>query len=377
MNEPELRTLLAAVQRGELSIDDALSELRRDPVPASAPPRALGSVTLKPPSPVSSSKPPKLSLEALEFSRIRALSEIFASSDEAIMTGIGDDGAVLRPPTGPLVLSVDVAVEGVHFQRAYLSFAEIGARSMSAAVSDLAAMGARPLAALCSLVAPSHLVHEDFMALHVGIAQAARDYKCPVVGGNLAGGDQLSLSTTVVGVLTGRGLYRNGARAGDNIYVTGPLGSAALGLKLLRLEAAMQAQGPAYIQAWRAPRARVAQGMALSSLATSAIDISDGTLADLGHICEASALGAVIEAGRLPLAAGMADIARSLGADPLELALNGGEDYELIYTLQPGAADPCGGTCIGHMLDAPGPVQVVNAQGKPLSIRPRGFQHFS
>lgn len=375
MNEPELRILLAAVQRGELSIDHALSELRTDPVPASAPPRALHSVTLKPPSPVSGSKPPKASPESLEFSRVRALGEIFASSDEAIMTGIGDDAAVLRPQAGPLVLSVDVAVEGVHFQRAYLSFAEIGARAMSAAVSDLAAMGARPLAALCSLVAPAHLVHEDFMALHVGIAQAARDYKCPVVGGNLAGGDQLSLSTTVVGVLTGRGLYRHGARPGDEIHVTGPLGSAALGLKLLQLEAA--AQGPAYVQAWRAPRARVAQGLALSNAATAAIDVSDGALADLAHICEASALGAVIEAGRVPLAAGMADVARSIGVDPLELALNGGEDYELIYTLPPGAADPCSGTRIGHMLDAPGAVQVVNDQGKPLSIRPRGFQHFT
>src|ERR1700712_2189836 len=110
MNEPELRTLLAGVQRGELSINDALSQLRSDPVPASGPPRALGSVTFKPPHPsVSSSRPPKSSPEAQEFARIRALSEIFASNDEAIMTGIGDDAAVLSPPTDPLVLSVDVA----------------------------------------------------------------------------------------------------------------------------------------------------------------------------------------------------------------------------------------------------------------------------
>lgn len=312
-------------------------------------------------------------MDADEFARIAELAKLFAGQHEAVQLGIGDDAAVLRPQAQPLVLSVDVAVESVHFDRSYLSWEQIGARAMTAAVSDLAAMGAKPLAALCSLVAPP-LAAEDFRALHAGVAAAARDYACPVIGGNLASGAQLSLSTTVIGTLQGPGLYRSGARAGDHIYVSGPLGSAALGLALLQLSAADR--GPSFVEAWRAPRARIPQGLALSGVATSAIDISDGALADLGHICASSQLGAVIEAQLLPLAPGMAELARSLGKDPLELALTGGEDYELIYTLPPTAADPCGGTRIGTMQTNPGPVQVIDAQGAPLTLRSTGFQHF-
>jgi thiamine-monophosphate kinase len=312
--------------------------------------------------------------EGQEFTRIRKLAQLFASDAEAVQLGIGDDAAVLHPQVKPLVLSVDVAVEGVHFDRAFLSWAQVGARAMTAAVSDLAAMGARPLAALCSLVAPA-LADHDFLALHAGIAQAARDYACPVVGGNLASGAQLSLSTTVIGTLEGPGLYRSGARAGDEIYVTGPLGSAALGLKLLQLLAA-PAEGASFVEAWRGPRARVEQGLALSGTASSAIDVSDGALADLGHICEASQLSAIIEAERIPLAPGMSELAYHLGLDPLQLALTGGEDYELIYTLPPGAADPCAGTRIGRMINAPGSVQVVDAHGQQLELSTRGYQHF-
>ena len=354
MDEVALRELMAAIQRGELSVDGALA-------------RFYGGADRR-----------VTAAEAVhggdEFARIREIAKLFASDSKAVQTGIGDDAAVLAPQAQPLVLSVDVAVENVHFDRTYLSWAQVGARAMTAAVSDLAAMGARPLAALCSLVAPA-LSGDDFLALHAGIAQAARDYACPVIGGNLASGAQLSLSTTVIGTLPGPGLYRNGARAGDEIYVTGPLGSAALGLKLLQLSAAAP-EGAAFVDAWRAPRARVEQGLLLSGVASSAVDVSDGALADLGHICEASQLGAIIEAARVPLAPGMADLARELDADPLQLALTGGEDYELIYTLPPGAADPAGGTRIGHMLDTPGSVQVIDAQDQAIELSTRGYRHF-
>lgn len=354
MNEVELRELIAAIQGGELSVDAALGRLG-----GSAGRRIAAADAVQ---------------EGQEFARIREIAKLFASDSEAVQLGIGDDAAVLRPQAQPLVVSVDVAVEGVHFDRAFLSWAQVGARAMTAAVSDLAAMAARPLAAVCSLVAPA-LSGDDFLALHAGIAQAARDYACPVIGGNLASGTQLSLSTTVLGTLQGPGLYRSGARAGDEIYVTGPLGSAALGLKLLQLLAATP-EGAPFVDAWRAPRARVEQGLALSGVATSAIDVSDGALADLGHICEASQLGAVIEAAHIPLAPGMADLSHRLGLQPLQLALAGGEDYELIYTLPPGAADPCGGTRIGHMLNTEGVVQVIDAHGQPLELGARGYQHF-
>jgi thiamine-monophosphate kinase len=347
MEEAELRALLAAVSRGEMSVEAGMGKLAAGPQPAAAADN--------------------------EFARIAQLGQLFAGEHPGVQLGIGDDAAVLHPQAQPLVLSVDVAVEDVHFARAYASWAEIGARAMTAAVSDLAAMGARPLAALSSLVAPA-LASADFAALHEGIAQAARDYACPVIGGNLASGAQLSLSTTVIGTLEGPGLYRTGAQAGDQIYVSGPLGSAALGLKILQLGAA--GRGVQFVAAWQTPRARVQQGLALSGVASAAIDVSDGALADLGHICEASQLGAVLEAAQVPLAPGMVELAHSLGLEPLQLALAGGEDYELIYTLPSGVTDPCGGTRIGHMLDTPGPVRVLGTNGHELSLSFAGWQHF-
>lgn len=354
MDEVELRELITGIQGGELSVEAALSRLQRGGVQRAASGEAGNAGD--------------------EFARIREIAKLFASDSQAVQLGIGDDAAVLRPQAQPLVLSVDVAVEGVHFDRAYLSWAQVGARAMTAAVSDLAAMGARPLAALCSLVAPP-LSGDDFLALHAGIAQAAREYACPVIGGNLASGAQLSLSTTVIGTLPGPGLYRGGARAGDEVYVTGPLGSAALGLKVLQLLAASPEAAP-FVDAWRTPRARVEQGLLLSGTASSAVDVSDGALADLGHICEASGLGAIVEAELVPMAPGMVELARSLQVEPLQLALAGGEDYELIYTLSPGAADPVRGVRIGRMVGDAGGVRVIDGGGEVVEVGSRGFQHF-
>jgi thiamine-monophosphate kinase len=309
-----------------------------------------------------------------EFDRIRALTQCFALQSTAVQLGIGDDAAVLRPQPHPTVLSVDVAVQGIHFEPRFASYREIGARAFTAAVSDLGAMGSTPLGALCSLIVPSDLSRSDFDALNAGLAEAAAHYACPVIGGNLSSGSTLSITTTVVGKLEGPGLYRAGARAGDSVYVTGALGSAALGLRLLQLGAA--ARGPGFVAAFRAPHARIAQGQKLAGVATSAVDVSDGALQDLGHICEASQLGAQLEAARLPLAEGMAELALAIGEDPVKLALLGGDDYELIYTLPAGATDPCGGTCIGRMLSAAGVVSVLDERGQPMALGGRGYRHF-
>lgn len=309
-----------------------------------------------------------------EFERIRMLSQLFHLPSAGVQLGIGDDAAVLRAHPHETALSVDVAVQGIHFEPRFASYPEIGARAFTTAISDLAAMGSTPLGALCSLIVPGELERASFDALNAGIAEAAARYACPVIGGNLSSGSVLSITTTVVGKLERPGLYRAGAKAGDLIYVTGPVGSAALGLRLLQLGAA--ARGPSFVQAFRAPVARIAQGQKLAGVATSALDISDGALQDLGHICEASRLGAQLRAASLPLAPGMQDLARELGEDPLRLALEGGDDYELVYTLPPGTADPCGGHCIGKMLSAPGPVQVLDERAQAISLNGQGYRHF-
>jgi thiamine-monophosphate kinase len=310
-----------------------------------------------------------------EFERIARLRQRFAGAHPHVVLGIGDDAAVLRSEASDLVLSVDSAVEGVHFERAFGSWRVLAARAFGAALSDLAAMGAIPRAALSSLIVPAAFEASAFDELNAGLAEAAADYACPIVGGNLAAGRELSLTTTVIGALEGPGLTRSAARAGDAIYVTGSLGGAALGLRLLQLGAAER--GPVFVERWQRPRARIPEGRRLRAVAHAAIDVSDGALQDLGHICEASGLAAALEVERLPLPAGLRELARELGQDALALALLGGEDYELIYTLPATAADPAGGTRIGRMLDVPGAPVLIDDAGKTVELPGHGYRHFA
>jgi thiamine-monophosphate kinase len=310
-----------------------------------------------------------------EFERIARLRTRFEGAENThVLVGIGDDAAVLASGTGNLVLSVDTAAEGVHFERHFAPWSVIGARAFSAALSDLAAMGATPRAALSSLIVPPAFPTAAFNELNVGLAEAARDYACPIIGGNLCAGQQLSLTTTVIGAVEGTGTLRSGARAGDLIYVTGALGSAALGLTLLQRSAAER--GPAFVTRWQRPRARIDAGRQLLGIASAMIDISDGALQDLGHICEESGLAAELEAERLPLDPGMRELAVELGLDPFALALLGGEDYELLFTLPAASAPPPLGTCIGRMTDQPGPPRVLAADGRVLTLDGHGYRHF-
>lgn len=311
-----------------------------------------------------------------EFERIAHLRARFAPRPElatSLLVGIGDDAAVLAKPDGNLALSVDAAVEGVHFRPEFADWAVLGGRAFVAALSDLAAMGAQPKAAVMGLIVTLTLDDAAFVELIRGYAEAADKYCCPVIGGNIARGTELSITTTVMGVLEGTGLTRAGARAGHDIYVTGTLGAAALGLHLL--ETRRPERGRAFVERWRKPVARIAEGASLARTATAAIDVSDGALQDLGHICDASGVGADLDAATIPMAPGFADLARGLGRDPLELALTGGEDYELIYTL-PGGSAPGPGTRIGRVVDRGSGVVVRDAKGDPVTLPFRGYRHF-
>ncbi|MET0386360.1 MAG: thiamine-phosphate kinase [Polyangiales bacterium] len=353
MRASELRELLSSVRDGSLSIDAALAQLGPGEQP-----------------------PPGAASSAGEFDRVAELSRLFAATGdaaEAVQLGIGDDAAILQPQAAPWVFSVDVAVEHVHFERRFASWEQIGGRAFTAAISDLAAMGARPLAALCSLILPAGFPDLDFSALNRGLAGSATRYACPVIGGNLSSGREVSITTTVIGLLQSRGLLRSGARPGDAVYVTGPLGSAALGLQLL-LRAETQ-RGASFIDAWRLPTARLDAGLLLAPWASAAVDVSDGALQDVGHIAAASSVAIELESARIPSAPGFTELTRELGLDPLTLALLGGEDYELIYTLPPHVAvGP--GTCIGRVLAGTPDVRVVDSQGDALSLLGRGYRHF-
>jgi len=357
MEDSELHAWLQDLQQGTISIDEAISQFQACCDSAS---ECIGHSQLN-------------ATRRNEFSRIAELTRLFELASDQLQFGIGDDAALLRPSPYPRVLSVDVSVEHTHFERSFGSLAQLAARAFSAALSDLAAMGATPVAALCSLVLPVELTELEFTQLNTGIAFAAAHYRCPVAGGNLSSGRELSVSTTVVGDQQRPPLLRSGAQPGDLIYVTGPLGAAALGLQLLvRGE---PERGARFVTAWRSPHARICEGRELAGRAHAAIDVSDGAVQDLGHVCRASGLTAELQAACIPVLEGFFELAHELGQDALSLALFGGEDYELIYTL---AADapPGPGTCIGRMRKGPSEVRVFDADGQLIALSDHGYRHF-
>ena len=235
---------------------------------------------------------------------------------------IGDDAAVVTGQAGPLLLATDLVVAGVHTDPEVCSEADLGFKALTVTVSDLAAMGARPRWALVSVAGPSDC---DPAAVSAGVAEAATILGCAVVGGDLSAGPVVTVSVAVVGVLeppppAGPGpLLRSGARAGDTLWLTGPLGASAAGLRLAHRGAGDHPVDPGPVTAYRRPRARLAEGEAARLAgATAAIDISDGLVADARHLAESSGVG--LE---------MAGIPASDGATADE-ALAGGEDYELL-----------------------------------------------
>jgi thiamine-monophosphate kinase len=309
-----------------------------------------------------------------EFERIARLRRLYERSSNAVMLGIGDDCAVLAPSDRPRVWTVDVAVSGVHFDLTFTSLEAAGYRAFMAAASDLAAMGARGVAALSSLVLPRELSDDELDRLAEGIARASDASSCPVVGGNLARGSELAITTSVLGECQGPVLRRDGARAGDFLYLTGPVGGAALGLVRLQKGLSIAEPDP-FTQAFLFPRARLDLSPLLAEHASSAIDVSDGLYADLTHLCQASGVRAELELSRVPTLPGFARHAEEVGLDASALMLGGGDDYEVLFTA-PRMLPEGLGTCIGKVSQGPGAVVVLDAQGQPLSLDQAGFDHF-
>lgn len=308
-----------------------------------------------------------------EFERIAQIQRVLSYASEDVQLGIGDDAAVLAPSALTQVWSVDAQVDGVHFRHDLLAPEDIGYRAIAAALSDLAAMGARPRAALMAWVVPSELPEATLLAIAAGAAQAQREYRCAIAGGNLARGTELTLTTTVLGETAGAPLARGGARPGDGVYVTGPLGGAALGLALL-LQRGPAAYPVDAVQRWRRPRAQVEAGLAIAHHATAAIDLSDGLLQDLGHLARASGVAIELDLARIPVHPDLSSLGPNLGLAPEQLALCGGEDYELAFTAAAERPPPIG-TCIGRVRPGSG-VRVCGANGENVAIRIAGFDHF-
>lgn len=249
------------------------------------------------------------------------------ASSPAVLAGVGDDGAVIRPREGrDLVTVIDTMVAGTHFP-ASMSAADIGYRAVAVNLSDIAAMGARPrwMTLALTLVEAEPRWLEAFAE---GLYEAAAEWDVALVGGDTTKGEQLVVSVQMSGDLEpGTALYRSGAKAGDTVFVTGTLGDAAAGLG----ELSEGASGSCLARRFARPTARVRVGRALAGIANAAIDVSDGLVADLSKILAASAVGAELDLQRLPLSQ---DLLASVGREQaLRFAMDGGDDYELCFTL--------------------------------------------
>ncbi len=259
-----------------------------------------------------------------------------------VPTGIGDDAAVVEPARGTLdVVTTDTLVEGVHFDRAFVSAADVGHRTLAVNLSDLAAMGATPRVAVLSLVLPGTLAVADLDGMIQGLLALAARHRVALVGGNVTRTHgPLVLGVTAVGAVRRRRvLTRDGGRAGDELWVTGAVGAAATGLAALRqrpaAEPAPDADLDDCIERYRRPEPRVRIGALLgrNRVARAGIDLSDGLADGLHQLSRACGLGAVVDAAAIPVHPGARRWFRREGGDPLEAALRGGDDYELLIAV--------------------------------------------
>ena len=299
-----------------------------------------------------------------------------SSATGGLVRGIGDDCAVLRlSPGAELLVTTDLCIENVHFRRAWHPAPAVGHRCITRGLSDIAAMGGHPLACFLSLGLPENLPQSWVNGFLRGLLAQARRFNIPLAGGDISSARQITADIVVTGqVPAGTAVLRSGARPGDRIYVTGSLGGSAATLKQLFAGKKIK---PTRSNAHFYPIPRIAAGAWLRkhSLATAMIDLSDGLSVDLAHICEESRVAAIVEANRIPV---------GKGAD-LNLALHGGEDYELLFTVPTRAKVPAriAGISvteigeIGNRRDYSSAIGILGDNGKVRPLPQRGWEHFA
>ncbi len=286
------------------------------------------------------------------------------------LLGPGDDCAVIGAPDGRVVATVDVLVDGVHFRTDWASGEQIGRRAALASMADVAAMGARPTALLVGLSAPGETPTDLVMDIGRGLAAEAAAAGAGIVGGDITRSTVLTIAVTVLGDLAGRDpVRRAGAGVGDVVAVVGRLGWAAAGLAVLTRGFRSPA---ALVGSYRVPEPPLAQGVvAAEAGATSMIDVSDGLIADLGHLADESGVRIDVATAVIPVHARLTEVASALGRDPMEWALTGGDDHALAATFPTKAVVPADWTPIGVVREGSG----VLVDGQQWAS-PGGWDHF-
>jgi thiamine-monophosphate kinase len=322
-----------------------------------------------------------------EFELIDKLKKTLASPSKRVLVGIGDDTLVANPPKDKLLWTVDCLVENVHFDFNYSTPEEVGWKALAVNVSDIAAMGGKSLYALVSLAIPKRISESKIVEIYKGMKACAAWAEVDVVGGNISRSPQdFFIDVTVVGEAS-KPILRSGAKEGQAVAITGFPGLSASGLWALKqLGRRAVKKYPLSTEAHLRPAPRLKWASQLASLGVSSlIDISDGLSSELHHLAQESSVGFEIEEKLLPLNSEVKNLAQTLDKSPLDLMLNGGEDYELLMTFPfsklielslsaQAASIPF--TMIGHTVSPSKKVKLRNRAGKLKPISPKGWTHF-
>jgi thiamine-monophosphate kinase len=301
------------------------------------------------------------------LARIRKLVAAASQKRGSVITGIGDDCAVLRPPTGhELLVTTDFSLEGVHFRREWHPAESVSHRCLTRGLSDIASMGGQPMAVFLSLALPADLPQSWVDRFYTGLLKLAKHHHAILAGGDTAQSREGVLADImVIGSVPLRGaILRSGAKPGDRIFVTGKLGLGGASVRRLYAGEHLRPVGDYFY-----PTPRLEIGAKLRGLASAMIDISDGLSTDLAHICEESRVGAVIHQTSIPIAP----------TATLDDAFHGGDDYELLFTSSKRLPKKIGGvpiTAIGEIVKGKG-VRIEDERGRTRRLKSQGWQHFS
>ncbi len=330
-----------------------------------------------------------------EFGLIRRIDELLKREGirpERVTVGIGDDTAAFIPRSGyELLLTCDSIVEGRHYLPEYIRPLDLGRRAMVVNISDIGAMGGKPLYALISLGLKSETSVQDVEEIYQGFLLELNPFGASIIGGNITkSGDGMFIDITLIGeVEQGKALRRSGAKPGDAILVTGYPGQAAAGLRLLLQEPGdSKIKEHPLVKIYNTPthRAQLGETIGHTGCVNALIDTSDGFLGDLGHICEESGVGAELIKEKFPISEALYEAALRLRADPNDFFLGDSDDYELIITCRPENVSQIRNAIsqhssvpvseVGKLTDQPGEMFVVLADGKKNPVKPSGWDHF-
>ncbi len=323
-----------------------------------------------------------------EDSILKKISDRFPSSSwktgRSIALGIGDDASLLRPKPGhETILTCDWFLEGTHFLRRRHPPDAVGWKCLARAISDVAAMGGTPRCFLLSLALPETHAGRWLDLFLGGLRRASRKFQCALAGGDTTRGNEILINVTVVGdVPAGHAVLRSGAREGDLVYVSGRLGEAELGLRILqRCKGAPSKENPLTKKhLYPEPRLALGQWLAKRGLPTAMMDLSDGLSSDLSWLCAASTVGALLDIVNIPQVQ-LPDAALERGNDPIQLALHGGDDYELLFTVPPRKAKLVPNSFRGVRLTAIGRITrkrelLLKKNGRVIQLTAGGWDPF-